>query len=333
MPVNKNLERLMSETMNAASAGDLSAQWRYAFLLMDACNSYEQYKEGLLSLVTAATRGHVLAQIDLAYIEFYGKGCEKNLEGALALCENALTTIEKKKLCSHRDKEGFDDPSNWLIAQQRAIRLRDTILEQEFLPKQVSDAQSALFQSLENHDWSHLENMLDENVILSLWLKPPCVGKTDVLNWFEERMTNRDYEVSFVPTERHGMVVEVYFPNDKRNIVRSLFLVRTNKGGKIDRIAHRAYNGDFGFSVGREPFSWGEIEPCLNDLEVGYKPYSPLIKGRMFCMYCGKLSHELRWIRFHSKPTIHDRFTYGGTMSVCTDCRQQVEFCFRYCKI
>ena len=45
MPVNKNLERLMSETMNAASAGDLSAQWRYAFLLMDACDSYEQYKE------------------------------------------------------------------------------------------------------------------------------------------------------------------------------------------------------------------------------------------------------------------------------------------------
>ena len=154
------------------------------------------------------------------------------------------------------------------------------------------------------------------------------------LEWFEGRFSDREYQVSLVPTVRFGMVVEIHIPNDMHNLIRSLFFSRTNEEERIDRIAHQAYNGgDFCFTTGNEPFLWQEIAPCLNDLDTARHPASALVRGRMFCMGCGKLSHELRWIRFHSNPALHDGFTYIGTMSVCTDCQQQVEFYLKECKV
>ncbi len=333
MSINEKLEQLKQEAREAAAAGDLNAQWKYANYMMSPTSTLEQYKEGLMFLILAASRGHCLAQIDLAYDYFYGKGCKKDVDDALVLCEQALSTFQEV-IWEKKEKEKNTDLSFWLINQQKAVRLRDTILKLKSIPKPVSDSQLALFQAFDGHDWSKLESMLAENVTFSFMFKPPLEGKKAVLEWFEGRFSDREYQVSLVPTVRFGMVVEIHIPNDMHNLIRSLFFTRTNEEGRIDRIAHQAYNGgDFCFTTGNEPFLWQEIAPCLNDLDTARHPASALVRGRMFCMGCGKLSHELRWIRFHSNPALHDGFTYIGTMSVCTDCQQQVEFYLKECKV
>ena len=91
----------------------------------------------------------------------------------------------------------------------------------------------------------------------------------------------------------------------------------------IDRIARQpiVWDDEYCFSSGDAPFSWEEIEPCLdNVVEKGLK------RGLMFCAECGKLSHELRWIYFQSRPNPETGLSYVGRMSVCTECKRQVEF-------
>ena len=324
-------EKKKNEVKEAALEGDITAQWKYSKYLMGSNSTYEEYRQGLVFLILAASHGQCFAQIDLAYTEFYGKGGQKDIDDALLLCKRAISTFQEAIQKHNRDDKA--NLSFLMRNQNKAIRLRDTILKLRSITEPVSDAQLTLCQAFERHDMSILEPMLDDLVTFSLMCRPHYNGKTKVLNCFEKLLT-KDYHVSFVPTERYGMVVELYIPNDIHNLIRSLLIVRTNDKGKIHRIAHQAYNGgDYCFPPGCEPFDWKEIEPCLNDIDTARHPQSAIVRGRMFCMNCGKLSHELKWIHFHSTPKLHNGFSYIGRMSVCPDCHQQVEFICEDCKI
>lgn len=331
MLTTEEYEKKKNEAKNAALAGDVEAQWKYSKFLMGSNSTIEEYRQGLVFLILAASQGHCLAQIDLAYKEFYGKGGNKDIDDALLLCERSISTFQEAI-----QKQNTDDKSqlSFLIRNQnKAIRLRDTILKLRSIKDPVSDAQLALCQAFEHRNMSILEPMLDEQVTFTVMFRPPYIGKTEVLNCFE-RLLKKDFEISFIPTERYGMVLELYFPNDMHNIIRSLLLTRTNENEKIQRIAHQAYNGgDYCFTIGSKPFAWEEIEPCLSDIDTARNPQSSIIRGRMFCMNCGKLSDDLKWIHFHSNPKLHNGFSYIGRMSVCPDCHQQVEFICEDCKI
>ena len=330
---NEGLEQKKKEAEEAARRGDVAAQWVYGrYLLMPNC-TYEQYQEGLSFLKLAASQGHCLAQTDLAYFEFYGKGCEKNVDDALLQCERAITTIQE--IIHIQDGKAPDqEPNFWSIRLQRAVILRDTINKLKTVSNHVSDAQKALLHSFEKHDLSEFENLLDEKATLSFMIRPTYVGKEEVVKWFKEQILSKEYRVAIMPTLRFGMAVEIYIPNEMRNIVRSLFFTRTNNEGRIDRVAHQAYDGgEFCFIPGGEPFQWEEIEPCLENVDTTRHSGSVLVRGRMFCMSCGKLSNELKWIHFHSNPTLHNGFTYTGIMSVCVDCQQQVEFFLDKCEM
>ena len=193
--------------------------------------------------------------------------------------------------------------------------------------KLLSNAQIALYRAFLHHDINYIEPRLDENVILSDLMRYPTPGKKDVMEWLEEGVSRKELQPSLVSTERFGMVTETYIPDNKRTIVRSLYFIRTNEENKIDRIARQPIVwSEYCFDAGSTPFSWEEIEPCLNDVDTKFN------RGFMFCMNCGKLSHELKWIRFHSNPDLHDGYSYIGRMSVCPDCQQQVEFHCENCK-
>lgn len=331
MHTNEEFEKKKEKAKIAANTGDSKAQWTYAKYLMSPSGNYDEYRQGIAFLRLAALQGHCFAQVDLAYALFYGMGYDKDEKEALILCELAIAAFQKvvEEFGQNTPKE---DLVSLLLYKQRAVRLRDTIQHLQLFPNCISEAQKAIFHALESHDMSLLEPMLNENVTFSIMCRP-TMGKAEMMAWFEKLLSNKDMQVSYVQTERYGMVVECYIPNDKRNLIRSLFIARTNEKGMIHRIAHQAYNGgDYCFTIGSEPFAWEEIEPCLNDVDTARHPQSAIVRGRMFCMSCGKPSQELKWIRFHSNPDRHNGFSYFGRMSVCTDCRQQVEFSCDECR-
>jgi hypothetical protein len=159
-------------------------------------------------------------------------------------------------------------------------------------------------------------------VVFSNLFRYPTQGKMDVLENLEELIFDKEKRVSLLPTERYGMVTETYVPNDIHSIVHSIFFIRTNEKNKIDRMARQPIVWDkYCFSTGDFPFGWEEIEPCLD-----YVVEKGITRGLMFCSECGKLSHELKWIHFQSRPDPVTGFSYLGRMSVCTECKRQVEF-------
>lgn len=170
---------------------------------------------------------------------------------------------------------------------------------------------------------SFIEPQLDDNVVLSSPVLYPTLGKTDVMETLGEWVADKETQVSLSPTDRFGMVTEIAYPNRKKIICRLTFYILTDSAGKIIRIARQPIVWDeYCFGVGNfSPFTWEEIEPCLNDVEV-----RRIMRGHMFCPQCGKLSHELTWINFQSKPDPISGLSYYGKMSVCPDCKQEVEF-------
>lgn len=304
MLTDQEIEQRKEEAKTGALTGYVSDRWKYAqHLLLDSRSDYKQYKLGVALLKQAAFQGHAMAQGELAYRLYFGKGIDKDEKKALEWCEKALEKWKRPQ---------------WL-------RLREVITK----PKNImlSNAQMALYRAFLHHDISYIEPRIDENVILSDLMRYPTPGKKDVMEWLEEGVSRKELQPSLVSTERFGMVTETYIPNNMRTIVRSLYFIRTNEKNKIDRIARQPIVwSEYCFDAGSTPFDWGEIEPCLNDVDTKFN------RGFMFCMNCGKLSHELKWIRFHSNPDLHDGYSYIGRMSVCPDCQQQVEFHCEYCK-
>lgn len=285
-------------------AGTASDCWEFAQqILLNPRIDYEQYELGITMLNRASEQGHAMAQGDLAFCLYYGRGIAKDEKKALELCNKAL------EHCKH---------PKW-------IRLHDVITK----PKNImlSNAQMALYRAFLHHDISYIEPRLDDDVVFSELFRYPTLGKLDVLEILEDIVSHRELQPSLVPTDRYGMVTESYRPNNIRTIVRSLYFIHTNAANKIDRIARQPIVwDDYCFNAGSSPFDWEEIEPCLNDIDTR------LNRGLMFCMNCGKLSHELKWIRFHSNPDLHGGYSYFGRMSICPDCHQQVEFHCEGCK-
>ena len=305
MLTEQEYEQLKTKAWAGTLTGFASKRWEYAkyFLLENPNSDYKHYRMGVALLKQAAMQGNAFAQGDLAYLLYYGKGIDKDVKKALEWCNKAL------------DK--------WRSPQM--MRLREVITK----PKNImlSNAQMALYRAILHHDVSYIEPRIDENVILSDLMRYPTPGKKDVMEWLEEGVSRRELQPSLVSTERFGMVTETYIPGNKRTIVRSLYFIRTNEENKIDRIARQPIVwSEYCFDAGSTPFSWEEIEPCLNDVDTKFN------RGFMFCMNCGKLSHELKWIRFHSNPDLHGGYSYIGRMSVCPDCQQQVEFHCENCK-
>lgn len=303
MLTDQEIEQRKEEAKTGALTGYASDRWKYAqHLLLDSRSDYKQYKLGIALLKQAAFQGHTMAQGELAYRLYYGKGIDKDVKKALEWCEKALEKWKRPQ---------------WL-------RLREEITK----PKNImlSNAQMALYRTFLHHDLSYIEPRLDDNVILSDLMRYPTPGKMDVMEWLEECVSRKELQMSLVSTDRYGMVTETFVPNNMRTIVRSLYFLRTNAENKIDRIARQPIVwSEYCFDAGSTPFGWEEIEPCLNDVDTKFN------RGFMFCMNCGKLSHELKWIRFHSSPDLHGGYSYIGRMSICPDCRQQVEFHCEYC--
>lgn len=297
----QEFEQRKADSWIGALTGYPFKRWEYAnwFLLKDPKSEFAHYRMGITMLKQAAMQGFSMAQGDLAYHFYYGKSIDKDEKKALEWCNKALE---------------FGKRPEW-------VRLYNVITK----PKKnimLSNAQMGLYRAFLHHDISYIKPRLDDNVVFSNFFRYPTQGKMDVLENLEELISDKEKRASLLPTERYGMVTETYVPNDIHSIVHSIFFVRTNEKNKIDRIARQPIVWDkYCFSTGDSPFSWEEIEPCLdNVVEKG------LTRGLMFCSECGRLSHELRWIHFQSKPDPETGFSYVGRMSVCTECKRQVEF-------
>lgn len=306
MLTEQEYEQMKTKAWPGALTGFASKRWEYAkyFLLKNPKSDYKQYRMGITLLKQAAMQGNAFAQGELAYHLYYdGKGIDKDEKKALEWCNKAL--------------------ERWKSPQM--IRLHEVITRPQNI--MLSNAQMSLYRAFLHHDISYIEPRLDENVILSDLMRYPTPGKKDVTEWLKECVSREEIKPSLVSTDRFGMVTETYVPNNIRNIVRSLYFIRTNEENKIDRIARQPIVwSEYCFDAGSTPFDWEEIEPCLNDDDTKFN------RCFMFCMNCGELSHELKWIRFHSNPDLHDGYSYIGRMSVCPDCRQQVEFHCEDCK-
>ena len=301
MLTQEEIEQIKSDAWTGALTGYASLRYEYAqwFLLKDPKSDYEHYRMGITLLKQAAMQGLPSAQGELAFHLYYGKGIDKNENTALEWCEKAL--------------DYYSNPQ-WLRLLEVITKPHTNIM--------LSNAQMALYLAFLHHDTSNIEPRIDDNVILSDLLRYPTPGKMDVMEILGEWVANENTKVSLWPTERYGMVTERYIPNDIRSIIRSTYYIRTNAKGKIDRIARQPIVWDrYCFSAGSAPFPWGEIEPFLNDNWKG------VTRGMMFCPNCGKLSHELKWINFQSKPDPNTGLSYIGHMSVCPECKQQVQFC------
>ena len=290
-----------SDIWEGVLTGFPSKRWEYAywFLLKDSDKDYAHYRLGITMLKQAALQGHSLAQGNLAFHLYYGKGVDKDEKKALLWCNKALE-IEKRP--------------EWVRLHNAITKPKENIV--------LSNAQGRLYLASLYHNINYIESQLDENVVFSDLFRYPTQGKMNVLKSLEEIVSTKELDVALLPTERYGMVTETYVPNKRRTLIRSIYFVRTNEKNKIDRIARQPIVWDeYCFSAGDSPFNWEEIEPCLDDVvEKG------ITRGLMFCSECGKLSHELRWIHFQSRPDPETGFSYVGRMSVCTDCKRQVEF-------
>lgn len=298
MLTNYEIERAIACLKDGSIEGDATEQWVYAnHLLSNSKSDIARYQLGIDLLKRAAANGHTLAQGELAFRLYYGEGIDKDEQLALEFCNQAL--------------EHWKRPQ-WERLHKIITRPKNLIL---------SNSQLALYRAFLHHDSSYIESRLDENVIFSDLLRYPTEGKKDVIECLEKCILDKNVQTSLISTERYGMVTEIFSPNEVRNTIRSIYLMRSNSDNKINRIARQpiVWN-EFCFNVGSEPFYWEEIEPCL---KAEIKTFN---RGLMFCMGCGKLSHELKWIRFQSNPELHEGFFYTGKMSVCPDCRQQVEF-------
>lgn len=280
--------------------------WMKANDILGSCqSSIDEYKKGLELLKMSAEQGCVKAQSNLAHRLYYGIGCDKDEKGALEWCNKSL---------SHPDIQ--------IQLLPKPIRLHEVITKQKntFLSK----AQQAFYIASKQRDFGLFYPMLDDNVILVNFMdRKYRQGKEEISEWFMRVFhPGEDRQVSLIASERYGMLTEWYFPDNITSILRSVFYIRTNANGKVDRIARQAIVWDrYCFSPSSTPFEWEEIEPWLGNVDTQH--YNG---GGMFCMECGKLSHELTWIHFESKSDPKTGISYIGHMSVCPDCKRQVEF-------
>ena len=297
-------EQMKREAWTSALTGHPSKRWEYAnlFLLEDPRSDYAHYQMGITMLKQAAMQGDPYAQGDLAYHLYYGIGIDKDRDKALEWCSKALESGRQPK---------------WVRLYNTIVRPNHNIM--------LSNAQMGLYRAFIAHDISIVEPRLADDVIFSTVLCYPCQGKMDVMEQLDTHISDKETKAALLPTERYGTVTETHIANNKRPTFHFLYFVRTNEKNKIDRIARQPIVWDkYCFSAGDAPFSWEEIEPCLDNVSP-----SRLTRGFMFCSECGRLSHELRWINFLSKPDPETGYTYRGQMSVCTECKRQVEF---HCK-
>lgn len=301
MMTEQEYEQKRSDVWRGVLTGYPSKRWEYAnwFLLRNPKSDFAHYRMGITLLKQSAIQGLSRAQGDLAYHLYYGKGVDKDEKKALEWCNKALEIMKRPE---------------WVRLHNVITRPKENIT--------LSNAQMGLYRAFLHHDINHIESRLDENVVFSNLFCYPSQGKMDVLENLKEFISDKEMKVSLLPTERYGMVTETYVPNNIRTLIRSIYFVRTNEKNKIDRIARQPIVWDkYCFSAGDSPFCWEEIEPCLdNVVEKG------ITRGLMFCPECGKLSHELKWIHFQSRPDPVTGFSYLGRMSVCTECKRQVEF-------
>src|SRR5574344_373974 len=209
----QEFEQRKADSWTGALTGYPFKRWEYAnwFLLKDPKSDFAHYRMGITILKQAAIQGLSLAQGDLAYHLYYGKGINKDEKKALEWCNKALERVKRPE---------------W-------VRLHNVIMK----PKEnimLSNAQMTLYRAFLHHDINHIESRLDKNVVFSNLFCYPTQGKKDVLESLEELISDKEITVSLVPTERYGMVTETYVPNNIRTLIHSLYFVRTNEKNKID---------------------------------------------------------------------------------------------------
>jgi hypothetical protein len=94
MLIAEAYEKKKKEAKDAALAGDVVVQWRYSHYLMHPNSTYEEYRQGLVFLILAASHGHCFAQIEHAYTEFTAKEEKRTL---MMLC-NIISMSEIPRL-------------------------------------------------------------------------------------------------------------------------------------------------------------------------------------------------------------------------------------------
>lgn len=284
-----------------ADEGDASAQYAYARIL-NASKDFDAIK--IVSyLKRSAKQGNTKALYMLAYFLFFGEGIEKDIE-------------QSEQNCSKATIHGYTP----------AKRFLRTIEEYKLLTTKMHEpavAYKAIYMSIKQRDTQIIEPLLEEDVYFIDCLLKPVQGKKEVIkllaNKFDilSKKKIKD-QVNYIPTPRYGTIVE-HYTNGYR---RSLILCRVNQEGKIDRITRQPSN--WGLNMEGIYINAGSQPLTRTNLLIKDNGYH---KGHMFCMNCGTLSEDLKWVRC-SKNIPKFGITLEGRMSICPKCQKEVEFIF-----
>lgn len=315
------MNRKESVSMSIDNIKDFSAEL-HAYNLYRAAKilrkSHSDDFDKYFDLLNQAAEGNNhTALFTLAYHYYYGEYIDRDVDKALNLCKKASKMIE-----------------NQTISEENGLFIKTSKIAYQFFyrymkrmtPKTPSKHYMIVYNALTTGYLSLLEPLLDKNVVYSNIFHEPLVGIKNIIAWFKKISLDNTIRVSFIATERYGTVVELY-----RNYPAkpALVIIRVNEQNLIDRIAAQPiswgpdtdFNGYY-YNVGSKPLPWKHIRLFL---EKNTLQYESTKVGGMYCMKCGKLSEDLTWINYHTKP---DQFSTAefGVMSVCPDCKQMVEF-------
>ncbi len=292
-----DIERIQEK----ADKGDAYAQYAYARVL-NASKDFDAIK--IVSyLEKSAKQGYNKAMYVLTYFLFFGEGIEKDVERAEYCCEKSAI-------------------SGYIPAKRFLSIIRDY----KHLTAEMSEpleVYKAIFVAFQRHDIQPILPLLDEDVCFIDSLLSPIYGKEKVVEAlagkFEElNKGNIEDQISYIPTYRYGTIIEQYIKGYRR----SLILCRVNQEGKIDRITRQPSN--WGLNMEGIYINAGSQPLTRTNLLIKDNGYH---KGHMFCMNCGTLSEDLKWVRC-SKNIPKFGITLEGRMSICPKCQKEVEFIF-----
>lgn len=173
-------------------------------------------------------------------------------------------------------------------------------------------------------EWDPILNILDENVILTLYNNKEIVGKTKVIeywqNWemrYNEPYCGTKYTVKFCkyfsrtallisPLDSKSMYIVARF---EKEYVKNILFVETPLQNSMIRY----------WDLDHEALSF-ENCPALytglgNDMEAK--------QFRIPCMTCGCKSEKMQWYEFELR---RGPLTYVGELSLCPECMKFVEY-------
>ena len=300
----KQIEELpdfVREDFYKAKEGNSEAQCRYGYYL--AKNPKADIRKAIEMFALSAKQGYSMSKYFLSVILFFGDGVEKDF-------------TRSKQLCIDASNDGC-------APAKRFLQLIESFEHLSLKESKVPVWYSILYETFVNRDVSKIKLAMRDDVHYSDVLGKTIIGKENVVSALQNYVSQMDdsIETDFIPTERYGTVIELYRPGYRRILV----VCRTEGFGVITNIAFLpSYWGinvsGIYYNAMRNPFGWNEIERQLHKQADGYH------EGHMFCMKCGTISKLLDWIHFESAP--QQGVSLHGQMSVCTNCKEQVEFIF-----